>query len=76
MDIKGGYAKPKVTDVVFFQLLFLPRTLYRSISWYLSWFYRFRIKREEYGTEEKLYLIRKFMRLSETQFEVARICLT
>jgi len=70
MDIKGGYAKPKVTDVVFFQLIFLPQTIYAYFSWYFLWIYRFRIKNEEYGTEEKLYLIRKLMRFSETQFEV------
>jgi len=70
MDIRGGYAKPKVTDVLWLQIIFFPYGLYLYIRWYIRWMWRFSINKEEYGTEEKLYLIRKFMGLSETQFEI------
>lgn len=70
MDIRGGYAKPKVTDVLWIQLVFLPYTIALYLIWYCRWVWRFDILREEYGLEEKLYLIRKNLGLSETQFEV------
>jgi len=69
IDIRGGYAKPKVSDVLWVQLVFLPYTLALYIAWYSKWFWKFTIKREEYGDEEKLYLIRKRLGISETQFE-------
>ena len=71
MDIRGGYAKPKITDVLWIQIVFLPYTIYKWIHFYTRWFYKFGIKKEEYGEEEKLYLIRKFMNVSQTQFDVS-----
>lgn len=70
IDIRGGYAKPKVTDVLWIQLVLLPYTIYLYLRWYFTWIWRFNVKKEEYGTEEKLYLIRRFMGISSTQFEV------
>ena len=74
MDIKGGYAKPHWTDVLWVQLVILPLTVYRwalwcSLHWnkalicrwtkfYVLWLWRFGILREEYGREEQLYVIR------------------
>jgi len=34
MDIQGGYAKPKVTDVLWIQLVLLPITLCRWAYFY------------------------------------------
>ena len=70
MDIRGGYAKPKITDILWIQLVFLPWTICRWIHFYSRWFWKFGIKREEYGIEEKLYVIRKNMGLSQGQFDV------
>ena len=74
MDIKGGYAKPHWTDVLWVQLVILPLTVYRWALWYslhwnkalicrwtkfyVLWLWRFGILREEYGREEQLYVIR------------------
>ena len=58
MDIKGGYAKPDWCDVLWVQLVILPFTLYRWAAFYLRWLWKFGIKREDYGEEEKRYLIR------------------
>ncbi|XP_065566897.1 dnaJ homolog subfamily C member 25 homolog [Artemia franciscana] len=68
MDIRGGYAKPDWRDILLWQLLVLPYTVYKYIKWYLSWTWRFTIKKEEYGRDEKLYIIRKNMGLKESQF--------
>ena len=70
MDIRGGYAKPNVMDVLWIQLFLLPWTLCKWIYFYTRWLWKFGIKREEYGDEEKLYLIRKNMGLSQGQFDV------
>ena len=71
MDIRGGYAKPKITNVLWIQLIFLPWTLCLWIYFYARWFWKFGIMKEDYGEEEMLYVIRKFMKLSQTQFDVS-----
>ena len=69
MDIKGGYAKPHWTDVLWVQMLIFPWTAYRWTAFYFSWLWRFGIKREEYGREEQLYVIRKNLGVSQGQFD-------
>ncbi|XP_063311362.1 dnaJ homolog subfamily C member 25 [Pelobates fuscus] len=69
IDIKGGYQKPQIYDILFFQIILFPYYLFKYISWYVWWIYTFNIKREEYGETEKLYLIRKNMKMSEAQFD-------
>lgn len=69
MDIRGGYAKPKVTDILWIQLVLLPYTICMWSYFYLRWLWKFGIKREEYGTDEKLYVIRKNMKLGQGQFD-------
>ena len=71
MDIQGGYAKPRWTDVLWVQLVMLPVTAYRWSFFYGRWLWKFGILREEYGEEEKLYVIRKYLALSQGQFDVS-----
>ena len=68
---RGGYRKPKATDVLWVQLVLLPYHLVLYIVWWARWVWRFNIKKEEYGEEEKLYIIRKFLGLSQAQFDVS-----
>lgn len=69
MDIKGAYAKPRITDILWLQLIMLPYTLVLWSIWYGRWFWHFTIRRNEYGEEEKLYLIRKLMGVGVHQFD-------
>lgn len=69
MDIKGAYAKPKITDVLWVQLIILPYTVSKYLYWYMKWTWRFTILRQPYGDDEKLYLIRKYMKLGQYQFD-------
>ncbi|XP_071442593.1 dnaJ homolog subfamily C member 25 homolog [Hetaerina americana] len=69
IDIRGGYAKPKVTDVLWIQLVLLPVSVVLYIAWYLRWFWKFNIKKMEYGREEKLYLIRKRLKMTQNAFD-------
>ncbi|XP_076031525.1 dnaJ homolog subfamily C member 25 homolog [Oratosquilla oratoria] len=70
MDIRGVYAKPTYKDILWVQLLFVPVWFVQYIMWYITWIWRFWIKKEEYGTEEKLYIIRKKMGMSQGQFDM------
>ncbi|TRY70077.1 hypothetical protein TCAL_02859 [Tigriopus californicus] len=68
MDIQGGYAKPKVTDVLWVQMIFLPWTICSWTHFYGRWFWKYGIKCEDYEDQDKLYVIRKNMGLSQGQF--------
>lgn len=68
LDIKGAYAKPEIVDILWIQLIILPYTVAYYIYWYLRWFWKFTILKQPYGEEEKLYIIRKFMKLGQHQF--------
>lgn len=69
MDIRGGYAKPDWKQVLWVQIIILPWTIYCYVRWYVSWIYRFNYKKEEYGDEEKLYLIKKYLKMSRLEFD-------
>ncbi|KAG8595138.1 hypothetical protein GDO81_001433 [Engystomops pustulosus] len=69
IDIKGGYQKPQIYDILLFQIIIFPYYFVQYISWYAWWVYTFNIKGEEYGETEKLYLIRKYMKMSQSQFD-------
>jgi len=68
MDSCGGYQKPQVQDILWVQLILLPRTAYRWAAFYLIWVWKFGIKREEYGEEEKQYVMRRNLGLTERQW--------
>ncbi|XP_051975089.1 dnaJ homolog subfamily C member 25 [Xyrauchen texanus] len=69
IDIKGGYQKPNVSDILLCKIILFPYYLCSYIAWNCLWFYRFTIRREEYGDKEKLYIIRKNMKMSQAQFD-------
>ena len=69
MDVKGAYAKPSVCDVLWIQLIISPYTLIRWLCWNLNWFWKFNICKQPYGREEQLYLIRRYMKMGQHQFD-------
>lgn len=68
MDIKGAYAKPVWTDIIWVQLIISPYTIVMYIIWYIRWLWKFTILRQPYEIEEKLYLIRKYLGMGQHQF--------
>eukprot|EP00057_Strongylocentrotus_purpuratus_P010881 XP_011665355.1 PREDICTED: dnaJ homolog subfamily C member 25 homolog [Strongylocentrotus purpuratus] len=68
-DIRGGYSKPKITDILWIQLILLPVTIAKYFYWYARWTWKFSIQREPYGLEEKHYVIRKNMGVTHLQYE-------
>lgn len=69
MDIKGAYAKPKISDILWVQLLILPYTIGKYLVWYFRWVWSHTIMKRPFGEDEKLYLIRKFMGVGQHQFD-------
>jgi len=69
MDIRGGYAKPLITDILWLQLIFLPYTVSKYVYWYTCWVWKHNIRNLPYDDEEKLYLIRKYMKKGQNQFD-------
>lgn len=68
---RGGYRKPRISDVVCVQLILLPYHILKYVAWWVQWVWKFNIKKEEYGREEKLHIIRKYLGLNQLQFEVS-----
>ncbi|CAL1286885.1 unnamed protein product, partial [Larinioides sclopetarius] len=69
IDIRGGYSKPTLSDVLWVQLICLPYTITKYVCWYVRWLWKFTVLKEEYGEEEKLYLIQRHLQCSQTQWE-------
>lgn len=69
MDIKGAYAKPHYTDILWMQLILSPVTVTKYFIWYFGWIWNFTIMKNPFGEEEKLYLIRKYLKMGKHQFD-------
>ncbi|XP_064635088.1 dnaJ homolog subfamily C member 25 homolog [Lineus longissimus] len=69
MDIRGGYSKPSIVNILWFQMLFFPYYIVCYIAWWCRWVWKFWILKHEYGDEEKHYIIRKYMGLGQSQWE-------
>lgn len=69
LDIQGAYAKPQITDILWVQIMLLPYTIFMFGKWNALWIYNFTILKKPFGEEEKLYLIRKNMKLGVHQFK-------
>jgi DnaJ family protein C protein 25 len=67
IDIRGGVAKPTLKNILWIQIMRSPLTLYNYLCWKIRWIYRFDIKGEPYGEDEKIYLISKYLGVSEDQ---------
>jgi len=59
MDIRGGYQKPEIYDVLWMQLILLPYSIYKYIHFYVRWYIVYNIKKQEYTDDDKIYLICK-----------------
>uniref|UniRef100_A0A673B137 DnaJ homolog subfamily C member 25 n=1 Tax=Sphaeramia orbicularis TaxID=375764 RepID=A0A673B137_9TELE len=61
--------KPNLSDLLLCQIVLCPYYVTTYVAWSVSWFYRFTVRRDHYGDQEKLYLIRRNMRMSQSQFD-------
>ncbi len=47
-----------------------PYHLLQYVVWCVRWWWRFSVRREEYGEEERAYLTRKKLKMSESMWQV------
>jgi len=69
MDIKGAHRKPTIYDILWLQIVFFPLNLVKYVAWWVQWTWRFTIRNEEYGREERIYLICRNMKISLSAWE-------
>lgn len=67
MDIRGGFAKPDVKNILWVQIFLSPMLLYNYLYWYIRWVYLFDLKGKPYGEDEKIYLMAKYLGVNEEQ---------
>ncbi|XP_065844551.1 dnaJ homolog subfamily C member 25-like [Oscarella lobularis] len=69
VDIKGGYSKPRLVDVLWVQILLSPFYIFKYFYWLVMWQWKYRIKGLDYEDEDQSYLTRKALKLTQTQWE-------
>lgn len=69
LNILGGYSRPSILDVLWLKLLLSPYYIGRYVLWYTHWVWRFNMMGMEYSLREHIYLTRRRLKLSETQWE-------
>lgn len=67
MDIRGGFAKPDIKNILWIQIFLSPISFCKYLYWYIRWTYLFDIMGQPYGEAEKIYLISKHLGVSEDQ---------
>ncbi|VDM53851.1 unnamed protein product [Angiostrongylus costaricensis] len=68
MDVRGGYKKESIYDTLLWHCIKFPYTLFSCVCWYARWIIKYWIRGEEYDNDAKLYFVRKYLGLSENQF--------
>lgn len=69
-DIKGEYTKASVTDTLLVHIFVSPYYFVTYMKWYMRWVYKFKVHKEEYGAEEKEYLTRKGVNMTQQYWDV------
>lgn len=69
LDVTGGYKKESLYDTLAWHTIIFPVTIVKYIKWNADWFWRFSIKKEELDDEAKMYLIRKYLGVSQLEFD-------
>ena len=53
MDQNGGYTRPELNQILWIQIIRLPRTIYELLIFNIDWVWRFYIQRQEYSELEQ-----------------------
>eukprot|EP00753_Platysulcus_tardus_P008849 PLAT1667.1.p1 GENE.PLAT1667.1~~PLAT1667.1.p1 ORF type:complete len:366 (-),score=112.40 PLAT1667.1:58-1077(-) len=69
VDIQGGYAKPRWTDILAVKLVMLPVWAVKGVAFQLRWFLRFTIQKQPYGQEERIYLTRRALQMPQAKWD-------
>ena len=70
ISLKGNYSKlPSTYDLLPFRMIYWPIALYRSFYFWIRWLIVFTIQKKPYGPEEREYLTRIALELSQNTWE-------
>ncbi|CAN8004045.1 unnamed protein product [Ixodes hexagonus] len=69
VDIRGGYGRPSLRQVLWVQLAMLPLTLGQAAWWQARWLVKFTLGGQELGPREREYLVRRNLGLSQGQWD-------
>eukprot|EP00892_Ulva_mutabilis_P002284 jgi/Ulvmu1/12056/UM083_0069.1 len=69
IQVHGSYRKPEFKELAIVQFWFLPFYFCKSVSWYARWFYKYNVKKEEYTEEDKAFIVRGILNISERTWD-------
>jgi DnaJ family protein C protein 25 len=70
VNIHGGYAPPKITELIGVQVILLPWTIAKTLWFYARWGILFGLLRKDYGPAEREYMTIKSLRLNEMKWKM------
>ena len=50
-------------------MFLFPYYIYLKLKWQIRWFYKFHLQTNEFGDEEKIYLICRYLKINQEQFD-------
>eukprot|EP00118_Oscarella_pearsei_P028259 m.1779 g.1779 ORF g.1779 m.1779 type:complete len:329 (+) comp7831_c0_seq1:46-1032(+) len=69
VDIKGGYSKPQMQDVLWVRILLSPYHFLNYVWWLILWQWRYNYKGVSFAEEDRLYLTRRALKMTLVQWE-------
>ncbi|XP_062504530.1 dnaJ homolog subfamily C member 25 homolog [Corticium candelabrum] len=69
VDVRGGYSRPSLWDVMWVRVVLLPYTLVLYVIWWFKWQWTYFVMKQEYTEEDRHYLTRKALKLTTVQWE-------
>lgn len=69
IQVHGSYKKPEPMDLAIVQFWLLPIYIYKSIAWHVRWLRRYQFGNEEYTEEDKEYIVRGVINMSEGMWD-------
>lgn len=62
--------KIKFVDLFIVRFFYLPNMLYAYVIWCLKWFVNYKILKMEYNDSDKVYITRKYIKYSQTRWDM------
>ena len=67
--VEGGYAAPTWRGLLPVRLALLPWSVAMFFWWYVRWYWRFSLRGQPYGPDERAYLTRRALGLAQRKFD-------
>lgn len=63
-----GLEEPNWRNLIIFKILALPPQLVKSLLWNIKWVFNYKIRKQDYTEEDKLYLIKKNLKIPSDEW--------